>query len=103
MIVDAFHFRKTIELRRGYFSSISHVDNEIGRVLDHLRIKGLENNTVILLTADHGFLLDDKDAWKKQSLFQLSAQVPLLVAGPPDLIQQGTYIYDLFIIHQHQH
>ena len=83
-----FH-RKMIKLRRAYFSAISHVDHEIGRILNQLKLKGIENNTIILLTADHGFLLDDMDTWRKKSMFQLSAQIPLVISGPPHLVQQG--------------
>ena len=79
-----------IQLRRGYFSAISFVDYEIGRVLQFLKSKGLDNNTIVVLTADHGFLLGDKDSWKKKSMFQLASQVPLIISGPPDLIKQGT-------------
>ena len=78
------------ELRRGYFSSVSHVDYEIGRVLEHLETTGLAKNTIVVLTADHGFLLGDKDTWKKKSLFMLSSQVPLIIAGVPGHSARGS-------------
>ena len=80
---------KIIQLRRGYFSAVSFIDYEIGRVLQYLRFKGLEDNTIVVLTSDHGFLLGDKDSWRKKSMFQLASQVPLIISGPEKLIRQG--------------
>jgi len=48
---------KHIELRRGYYASVSLVDKQLGRILDVLESTGLRNNTIITFTGDHGFQL----------------------------------------------
>ena len=70
------------KLRKGYFASISHVDNEIGRVLDWLKTNDLPRNTITVLTSDHGFLLGEQGSWKKEILFGLATQVPLMIRVP---------------------
>ena len=77
------------DLRNGYKASVSHVDYEIGRVLDHLETTDLHQDTIIVLTSDHGYLLGENDAWQERSLFMLATQVPLVIAGPSASFLEG--------------
>ncbi len=67
---------------QAYWASISFLDAQVGRVLDALRRLGLEENTIVLFTSDHGYHMYEHGLWQKRSLFENSARVPLIVAAP---------------------
>ncbi len=68
--------------RQAYFASISHVDEQIGRVLQALKARGELENTLILFTADHGDMMGDNYLWRKCYAYEGSARVPMIVRWP---------------------
>ena len=76
------------ESKRAYYAAISFVDAQIGRVVDALDRLGLRDNTIIIFWSDHGYSLGTHGLWMKQSCFQDSARVPMIMAGPG--IKAGT-------------
>jgi iduronate 2-sulfatase len=66
----------------GYYAAVAFMDAQIGKVLDALRTSGLEENTIVIFTSDHGYHLGEHDFWAKVSLRDESAQVPLIVSVP---------------------
>jgi arylsulfatase A-like enzyme len=67
---------------RAYYSSVSFTDTQVGRVIDALARSPHAENTVIVLFSDHGFHLGEKQRWAKQSLWERSTRVPLIVSYP---------------------
>ncbi len=68
--------------RHAYLGAVSYVDDQIGRLLDVLRITGRLENTVVILTSDHGDMQGERGLWYKMSFYEGSAQVPLVVSAP---------------------
>lgn len=68
--------------RREYFALITHMDAQIGRVLDALEANGQRENTYIVFTADHGLGCGRHGLLGKQNMYDHSIRVPYVVAGP---------------------
>ena len=77
-----FSDEKTLELTLAYAANISYIDALIGRVLDHLDILSLTENTVIVFWGDHGFHLGEHGLWRKNTLFEDAVRSPLIISVP---------------------
>jgi len=73
---------RTRTARHAYYGMVSYVDAKMGAVLTALEESGLADNTVVIITADHGEMLGERGFWFKSSFFEGSIRVPLIVAVP---------------------
>ncbi len=99
-----FAWPRTPEETRGeiaaYYAVISHMDAQIGRVLKALEASGELDNTVIVFSSDHGLGVGSHGLRGKQSMYEHTIGVPLVMAGPG--ISKGRrlatqcYLRDLF-------
>ena len=70
------------EIKEAYYATISFVDAQVGRILDQLEANGLDENTVVVFTSDHGYHMGEHGHWQKQTLFENSTRVPLIISVP---------------------
>ena len=77
--------------RRSYYAAVSYIDDHVGRIRERLELLGLLENTVIIVTSDHGDMLGEKGLWYKMSPYEESSRVPLIVYGPEHLVPSGRY------------
>jgi choline-sulfatase len=68
--------------RRAYYGAISYVDDNIGRLMSALRSTGLEDDTIVIVTSDHGEMLGERGFWYKMSFFEGASRIPLVVSAP---------------------
>ncbi|MEM6371391.1 MAG: sulfatase-like hydrolase/transferase [Pseudomonadota bacterium] len=76
---DLTLWRKSV---RNYFSAFSHVDEHLGRVWDALKASDHADNTVVILLADHGYHPGDKNRFRKYTLYEEAAGVPVIIHDP---------------------
>lgn len=69
----------------GYYACITHLDHQIGRLIMALTEHELENDTVILFTADHGEELCDHHYFRKSLPYEGSTHIPFILSGNPEL------------------
>lgn len=70
------------DAQQAYLAATSFVDSQIGRLMTRLEELNLTNNTIVVLTGDHGYHLGEHSLWAKQTLFERATHVPLLIAAP---------------------
>ena len=68
--------------RQEYYAIITHMDAQIGRILDAIDASGKADNTYIFFTADHGLAVGQHGLMGKQNMYDHSVRVPFMVAGP---------------------
>ncbi|MFI3280563.1 MAG: sulfatase-like hydrolase/transferase [Rikenellaceae bacterium] len=85
--------------RQEYYALISHLDVQIGRIMDALEASGRADNTLIVFSADNGIAIGKHGLMGKQSMYDHSLKVPLVFAGcglPKGQVrEQLTYMQDL--------
>ena len=99
----AAHPRDPDEVRRhiaDYYGMISHLDAQIGRLLDALQAAGLADDTIVVYTADHGLAVGQHGLLGKQNVYDHSLRVPLIFRGsgiPAGQRLEGLcYLHDVF-------
>jgi len=98
-----FFPRREYSIRRhiaDYYSMISHIDARFGDVMKKLKDKGLYENTIIIFAGDNGLALGQHGLMGKQSVYEHSIRVPLIVKPAGEFVPRMTdayaYLCDIF-------
>lgn len=68
--------------RHAYYGAISYVDDQFGAILDALDQSGMADDTIVIVTSDHGEMLGERGLWYKMTFFEGGCRVPLIVSAP---------------------
>lgn len=79
---------------KDYFATANSLDRNIGRVLDYLKEKGLDKNTVVIYASDQGFYLGEHGWFDKRFIYEESLKTPFVIKYP-GVIQPGTTVDQL--------
>lgn len=68
-------------MQAGYYGLISHIDRQIGRLMQALREYRIDENTLIIFSSDHGEELGDHGLFRKARPYEGSCHIPLMISG----------------------
>lgn len=68
--------------RRYYYASITFIDEQVGRIIEELKKKGMYENSLICFVADHGDMLGDHYLWRKTYAYEGSSAIPYIIKLP---------------------
>ena len=94
------HPRTPGDIRRhaaDYYAIVTHLDAQIGRILEALRATGRDKNTLIVFAADNGLALGSHGLLGKQNVYEHSIRVPLILCGPG--VTAGANVHTLCYLH----
>jgi choline-sulfatase len=79
---EAFDEVKVRRAIAGYFGMVTFLDDNVGKILSTLEETRLSEDTRVIYTSDHGDNLGTRGLWGKSTMYEESAGVPLIIAGP---------------------
>ena len=85
--------------RQEYYAAVTHVDEQIGRILAALDSTGERENTYIFFTSDHGLACGRHGLLGKQNMYEHSMKPPLIVVGPWRSRRRAAHQADLHARH----
>ena len=85
---------------RDYYAMVTAMDHQIGRVMEQLERSGLSENTIVIFSSDNGLALGQHGLVAKQTVYEHSVKIPLIVSGPNiskgDTTNAFAYLHDIF-------
>ena len=79
----------------GYLATVTFMDEQVGRILNALKELGLDKETAVFFTSDHGYLLGEHHFWQKGNLREEVTRVPLIIKAPGQKPAQTSSIVEL--------
>lgn len=74
------------QMMAAYYGLVTHLDHQIGKLIQALVEHDLYDNTIIIFTADHGEELGDHHLFRKSRAYEGSSHIPLIISAPDSLI-----------------
>lgn len=74
--------------RRGYYAAVEYMDEQVGLILDELKQRNLEENTIVVFFGDHGWHLGEFGMFEKFSNFEVALRTPMFIRAP-SLVKPG--------------
>ncbi|NLP46417.1 MAG: sulfatase [Epulopiscium sp.] len=74
-----------IEKTKNYFAAVTGIDEQFGRLLTFLEEEGLADDTIVVLSADHGDLLGSHGMMAKHVWYEESVGIPFLIRWPENI------------------
>jgi len=85
---------------QAYLACVAFVDEQVGKVMDALEKSSLSNNTIVVFTSDHGWQMGEKNYLFKNSLWEESVRIPLLIKTPTtkagSKVEQPVSLVDIY-------
>lgn len=75
---------------RDYMKTVKSLDDNVGRVLDYLKEKGLLDNTLVVYTSDQGFYMGEHGWFDKRFMYEESMRTPLIMRLPKGFDRRAT-------------
>lgn len=83
------------QMVKGYYRMITEIDDEIGLLREQLKLKGVDDNTIIIVMGDNGYFLGDRQLADKWLMYDMSIRVPLIIYDPR--IKEHSTITDMVL------
>ncbi|UNY97487.1 sulfatase [Zhouia spongiae] len=95
---DSMQLRSKIyqKLVKDFMRSGAAIDDNIGKLLDYLKAEGIENNTIVVYTADQGYFLGEHGFFDKRLIYEESLRMPFVIRFPKEL-KGGKRIDDIIL------
>lgn len=68
--------------RRAYYGMVTYFDQKVGQIVDELDRLDMKENTIIVVTSDHGEMLGEHGMWFKRTFYDQATKVPLIISCP---------------------
>jgi choline-sulfatase len=80
--------------RRAYYGMVTYFDHKVGQIVDELDRLDMKDNTIIVVTSDHGEMLGEHGMWFKRTFYDPATKIPLVISYP-DRFPEGKKVSEV--------